>query len=100
MLAACLTGILIPLCFTGTAVVLPSINSALGESAVELSWVVNAYILTYGSAMMAAGSLTDIYGRKKVWLIGMVIFCLSTFAIPYAASVFQIDILRLVQGLG
>ncbi|MCQ9390554.1 MFS transporter [Pseudomonas viridiflava] len=100
LLAACLTGILIPLCFTGPAVVLPSINSALGGSAVELSWVVNAYILTYGSAMMAAGSLTDIYGRKKVWLIGMVIFCLSTFAIPYAASVFQIDILRLVQGLG
>lgn len=100
LLAACLTGILIPLCFTGPAVVLPSINNALGGSAVELSWVVNAYILTYGSAMMAAGSLTDIYGRKKVWLIGLIIFCLSTFAIPYAQSVLQIDLLRLVQGLG
>ncbi|EGH34127.1 major facilitator transporter, partial [Pseudomonas syringae pv. japonica str. M301072] len=59
LLAACLTGILIPLCFTGPAVVLPSINQALGGSAVELTWVINAYILTYGSAMMAAGSLTD-----------------------------------------
>ncbi|WP_116867000.1 MFS transporter [Pseudomonas syringae] len=100
LLAACLTGILIPLCFTGPAVVLPSINQALGGSAVELTWVINAYILTYGSAMMAAGSLTDIYGRKRVWLIGLAIFVLSTFAIPAASSVVQIDLLRLVQGLG
>ncbi|KPY78604.1 Membrane protein [Pseudomonas amygdali pv. photiniae] len=100
LFAACLTGILIPLCFTGPAVVLPSINKALGGSAVELTWVINAYILTYGSAMMAAGSLTDIYGRKRVWLIGLAIFVLSTFAIPMASSVVQIDVLRLIQGLG
>ncbi|MDU8498971.1 MFS transporter [Pseudomonas syringae] len=100
LFAACLTGILIPLCFTGPAVVLPSINKALGGSAVELTWVINAYILTYGSAMMAAGSLTDIYGRKRVWLIGLAIFVLSTFAIPAASSVVQIDVLRLIQGLG
>ncbi|KMM82562.1 Major Facilitator Superfamily protein [Pseudomonas taetrolens] len=100
LFAACLTGILIPLCFTGPAVVLSSISAAMGGSAVELSWVVNAYILTYGSAMMAAGSLTDIYGRKRVWLMGLVIFVLSTLAIPFSSTVVQIDILRLVQGLG
>ncbi|RMO88991.1 hypothetical protein ALQ33_00310 [Pseudomonas syringae pv. philadelphi] len=100
LFAACLTGILIPLCFTGPAVVLPSIHKALGGSAVELTWVINAYILTYGSAMMAAGSLTDIYGRKRIWLIGLVIFVVATFAIPAASSVLQIDVLRLVQGLG
>ena len=100
LFAACLTGVLIPLCFTGPAVVLSSISAAMGGSAVELSWVVNAYILTYGSAMMAAGSLTDIYGRKRVWLIGLVIFVLSTVAIPFSSTVLQIDILRLVQGLG
>lgn len=100
LFAACLTGVLIPLCFTGPAVVLSSISAAMGGSAVELSWVVNAYILTYGSAMMAAGSLTDIYGRKRVWLIGLVIFVLSTIAIPFSSTVLQIDVLRLVQGLG
>lgn len=57
LLAACLTGILIPLCFTGPAVVLPAISQELGGTAVQLNWVVNGYILTYGSAMMAAGSL-------------------------------------------
>ncbi|MFH7450878.1 MFS transporter, partial [Pseudomonas syringae pv. tagetis] len=69
MFAACLTGNLIPLCFTGPAVVLPSINKAMGGSAVELTWLINPYILSYGSALIAAGSLTDRYGRKRLWLI-------------------------------
>jgi len=99
LLAACLTGILIPLSFTGPAVVLPSISHSLGGTAVQLSWVVNGYILTYGSAMMAAGSLTDIYGRKRVWLIGLGAFTLLTLMIPYTPSVVGIDILRLAQGL-
>ncbi|WP_075258210.1 MFS transporter [Herbaspirillum camelliae] len=100
LLAACLTGILIPLCFTGPAVVLPSISEELGGTAVQLNWVVNGYILTYGSAMMAAGSLTDTYGRKRVWLIGLALFVLVTFAIPLAPTVGWIDGLRLLQGLG
>lgn len=100
LLAACLTGILIPLCFTGPAVVLPSISQELGGTAIQLNWVVNGYILTYGSAMMAAGSLTDIYGRKRVWLVGLAMFALVTFAIPLAPSVAWIDGLRLLQGLG
>lgn len=99
LLAACLTGILIPLSFTGPAVVLPSISHSLGGTAVQLSWVVNGYILTYGSAMMAAGSLTDIYGRKRVWLHGLGAFTLLTLMIPYSPSVVGIDILRLAQGL-
>lgn len=100
LLAGCLTGVLIPLCFTGPAVVLPSISQALGGSAVELNWVINGYILTYGSAMMAAGSLTDIHGRKRVWLIGLVLFSLVTAAIPFSPTVLWMDILRLAQGLG
>lgn len=100
LLAACLTGVLIPLCFTGPAVVLPSINQELGGSAVQLNWVVNGYILTYGSAMMAAGSLTDTYGRKRVWLIGLALFVLMTGLIALAPTVAWIDGLRLTQGLG
>lgn len=100
LLSACLTGILIPLCFTGPAVVLPSVNQALGGTAVQLNWVINGYILTYGSAMMAAGSLTDIYGRKRAWLSGLALFIAATVAIPLSPTVLWMDVLRLVQGLG
>jgi MFS family permease len=99
LLAACLTGVLIPLCFTGPAVALPSISAALGGTAVQLGWVINGYVLTYGSAMMAAGSLTDIYGRKTVWLIGLALFAIVTAVIPLSPSVIWMDGLRLAQGL-
>ncbi|MEQ9879202.1 MFS transporter [Pectobacterium aroidearum] len=100
LLAACLTGLLIPLCFTGPAVVLPAISQELGGTPVQLSWIMNAYILSYGGAMMVSGSLTDIYGCRRIWLIGLAWFCAFTFAIPFAPSVLWIDLLRLLQGLG
>ncbi len=100
LLAACLTGLLIPLCFTGPAVVLPAISQELGGSPAQLSWIMNAYILSYGGAMMVSGSLTDIYGRRRIWLIGLAWFCAFTFAIPFSPSVLWIDLLRLLQGLG
>ncbi|HBR1191469.1 TPA: MFS transporter [Klebsiella pneumoniae] len=100
LLAACLTGLLIPLCFTGPAVVLPAIRQELGGSSAQLSWIMNAYILSYGGAMMVSGSLTDIYGRMRIWLIGLLWFSAFTFTIPFAPSVLWIDILRLLQGMG
>lgn len=100
IVTGCLTAAVIPLSIAGPAVVVPSINQALGGSAVELTWIINAYILTYGSATLAAGSLADTYGRKRAWLSGMLLFALITAAIPLMPSVFWIDILRLVQGLG
>ncbi|WYX18138.1 hypothetical protein WJ973_18005 [Achromobacter xylosoxidans] len=63
LLAACLTAVLIPLCFTGPAVVLPAISHALGGTPVQLNWILNGYILAYGSVIMVSGSLTDLYGR-------------------------------------
>ncbi|MFT9638175.1 MFS transporter [Alcaligenes phenolicus] len=100
LLSACLTALLIPLCFTGPAVVLSAISAELGGSAAQLSWIMNAYILSYGGAMMVSGSLTDIYGQRRIWLIGMLWFCAFTIAIPFMPSVFWIDILRMMQGLG
>jgi MFS family permease len=98
LLTVCLTGILTPLCFTGPAVVLPSIQQVLGGTPNQLNWVMNGYILTYGSLMMAGGSLADTYGRKRVWLLGLALFIVVTFAIPYAPSVLWMDVLRLLQG--
>ena len=100
VLAACLTGLLIPLCFTGPAVALPALGAELHGSAAALNWVINAYILSYGSAMMVAGSLTDVLGRRRVWLAGLALFCAATLAIAQAPSVMLIAVLRCVQGLG
>ncbi|UTY59266.1 MFS transporter [Massilia sp. erpn] len=99
ILTGCLTAAVIPLSIAGPAVVVPSIKQALGGSTAELTWLINAYILTYGSATLAAGSLADTYGRKRTWLVGMLLFALVTTAIPFMPSVLWIDLLRLMQGL-
>ncbi len=100
LLAACLTALLIPLCFTGPAVVLPSISQALGGTPVQLNWILNGYILAYGSVIMVSGSLTDLYGPRRVWLGGLAWFCAFTFPIAWAPSAGWIDFLRLMQGVG
>lgn len=100
LLSACLTALLIPLCFTGPAVVLPSISQALGGTPVELNWILNGYILAYGSVIMVSGSLTDLYGPRRVWLLGLAGFCAATFLIPLAPTARWIDVLRLLQGMG
>lgn len=100
LLSACLTALLIPLCFTGPAVVLPSISQALGGTPVELNWILNGYILAYGSVIMVSGSLTDLYGPRRVWLLGLAWFCAATFAIPYLPTTGWIDVMRLMQGMG
>ena len=100
LISACLTALLILLCFTGPAVVLPSISQALGGTPVELNWVLNGYILAYGSVIMVAGSLVDLIGPRRVWLLGLALFCAATFLLPLAPSVFWMDVLRLVQGTG
>lgn len=100
LLSACLTALLIPLCFTGPAVVLPALSHALGGTPVELNWVLNGYILAYGSVIMVSGSLTDIYGPRRVWLLGLVWFCVATFVIPFVPTTGWIDFLRLMQGMG
>lgn len=100
VLAACLTGLLIPLSFTGPAVVLPALAGMPGASPPALNWVLNAYILSYGSAMMVAGSLTDVLGRRRVWLAGLALFCVATVAIAAAPTVPLMAVLRFVQGLG
>jgi MFS family permease len=99
LLSACLTALLIPLCFTGPAVALPAIRQTLGGTPVGLNWIINGYVLTYGGAMLAVGSLADTYGRKRIWLLGLAAFALLTIAGAYAPSVPALDFLRLAQGL-
>ena len=62
-------------------VALPDIRSDLGYlqvSVSDLQWVVNAYALTYASALLTAGKLGDIFGRRRVFLLGLVVFTASS----------------------
>ncbi|MGP4693013.1 MFS transporter [Agrobacterium cavarae] len=77
LLAVCLAAAAMPLTFTGTAVVLPSIAQALDASPVATAWATNAFMLTFGSTLMVAGALADSLGRRRVFLLGAASFALS-----------------------
>ncbi|OOV92918.1 MFS transporter [Pseudomonas sp. MF4836] len=97
--AVCLAALILPLTFVGVAVATPAIARELGGSPMALSWVTNAFMLTFGSALMAAGTLADEYGRKRVFSLGVGLFALTSLVLAFAPSVLWLDGLRALQGL-
>lgn len=97
--AVCLAGIMMPLSFTGPSVGLPAIARDLGGSATALAWVVNGFILSFGSAVMAAGALADRYGRKRMFRLGLWLFAVASFLVGLAPNVLVLDLLRALQGV-
>lgn len=99
LLAVCLAAAAMPLTFTGTAVALPSIARDLGGSPVALAWVSNAFMLTFGACLMAAGALADAHGRRRVFLAGTGGFALASAAAGLAPDILILDLARAAQGL-
>src|ERR1700716_261609 len=81
-------------------VALPSIGSALNFSRTDLSWVVNAYTLTFGRFLLLGGRLADLLGRRRLFMIGLVVFSLASLAGGFAQSEPWLIAARAVQGLG
>src|SRR6266487_5395500 len=67
----CLASLMIVLDVTIVGVALPSIKADLGFSDTSLAWVVNAYLLTYGAFLLLGGRLVDLYGHRRLFLIGI-----------------------------
>lgn len=98
--AVLLAALTLPLSFTGSALATPAIGRELGGNPVALTWITNAFMLTFGSLMMAAGALADQYGRKRVFSIGVGLFVAVSLGIGFVKSVWAVDFLRAAQGVG
>ncbi len=81
-------------------VALPSIQRDLHFSAANLTWVVDAYLIAFGSFLLLAGRLGDLLGRKKVFLGGVTLFTLASSACALAQNQAMLITARFVQGLG
>ena len=81
-------------------VALPSIQRSLHFSASNLTWVVDAYLIAFGSFLLLAGRLGDLLGRKKVFLAGVAVFTASSLACALAPSQGVLIAARFLQGLG
>ena len=81
-------------------VALPSIGRALHFSRTDLSWAVNAYTLTFGGFLMLGGRMADVLGRRRMFMLGLVLFSVASFAGGVAQSEGWLIAARAVQGLG
>ena len=81
-------------------VALPSIGADLNFSQDNLSWVVNAYVLVFGGFLMLGGRLADLLGRRRMFIVGLVLFGVASLAGGFAQSEGTLIAARAVQGLG
>src|SRR3954454_12310042 len=81
-------------------VALPSIGRDLHFSQDDLSWVINAYTLTFGGFLLLGGRLADLLGRRRLFMVGLTLFAVASFAGGIAQSAGWLVAARAVQGLG
>ncbi len=98
--ALCLGVLMIVLDTTIVTVALPSIQSDLGFSRAALTWVLNAYLLTFGGFLLLGGRLGDLYGQRRLFLAGLCVFTLASLGCGLAQTRPELIAARAVQGVG
>ncbi len=96
----CLAQLMIVLDVTIVNVALPSIQQDLGFSQGDLTWVVNAFLVSFGSLLLLSGRVGDLIGRKRVFLAGLVTFTVASVLCGIAPSQGALIGARLLQGVG
>ena len=81
-------------------VALPAIQQALRADAAATQWIVNAYLLLLGAFVLIGGSAADLYGRRRVFVLGVAVFIVASIACGLAPNVVVLVVSRAVQGLG
>jgi EmrB/QacA subfamily drug resistance transporter len=98
--AVCLGTFMLLLDITIVNVALPAIQTSLGSSFADLQWVVDAYALTLATFLLTAGSLADLLGRRKLWIVGLIVFTAASALCAAAQNSLMLELSRALQGVG
>jgi EmrB/QacA subfamily drug resistance transporter len=100
LVVVCLAQLMIVLDTTIVNVALPSIQRELHFSQANLTWVINAFLVTFGSFLLLAGRLGDLFGRKRVFLAGVILFTGASILCGVAPNQGVLIAARFIQGVG
>src|ERR1700756_434886 len=100
LVVVCLAQLMIVLDTTIVNVALPSIQHDLHFTQGNLTWVINAFLVTFGSFLLLAGRLGDLIGRKRVFLFGVTLFTFASLLCGAADSSTTLVVARFIQGIG
>ncbi|MEO3977191.1 MFS transporter [Streptomyces sp. CAU 1734] len=90
----------LPMGMTGTSVALPDIGRDLNASGASLQWVVTGYVLAASAVLLVAGSLGDLFGRRKIYTTGISLYAAGTLTAAAGGHILVLDIARTVAGVG
>ena len=96
----CVAQFVVVLDATIVAIALPEIQVDLGFSRAGLQWVISAYTLAFGGFLLLAGRAADLWGRRRLFMVGLVVFTGASLACGLAASPLALVLGRIAQGLG
>jgi EmrB/QacA subfamily drug resistance transporter len=81
-------------------VALPALQTSFGGTVVDIQWVIESYALFLGSLILAGGSMGDLFGRRRVFLVGVTIFAIASAGCGLAVSIRALVVARGIQGIG
>ncbi len=97
--AVTLSSLMFGLEISSVPVILPTLERTLGADFIQLQWVMNAYTVAVASVLMAAGAVADRFGRKRLFLLGVAVFGLTSFACGVTDNINVLIGARFLQGL-
>ena len=100
LLVVCLAIFMLLLDITIVNVALPSIQHELGSSFEDLQWVVDAYALALAALLLASGSIADLLGRRRIFVVGLLLFVCASLLCGLAGSPTMLNVSRGLQGIG
>src|SRR4029453_10255939 len=100
LIVLCFGVLMIVLDTTIVNVALPSIREDLQFTETSLVWVVNAYMLTYGGFLLLGGRLGDLFGHRRIFLLGLLLFTAASLACGLSNSQVMLVAARAIQGVG
>lgn len=100
LVIAAMTSFIAPFMISAVNIALPAIQKTFSVSAIVLSWVTTSSILSTAVILVPTGKLADIYGRKKFYIWGIIIFTLSSFLCAFAGFIELFIAFRIIQGIG
>ena len=89
-----------PFMISSVNIALPALQREFSANAVILSWIATSYLLSTAVFLIPIGKIADIYGRKKIFTNGILLFTLSSFLCVFSNSIYVLIFLRLIQGIG
>ncbi|KIF06388.1 MFS transporter, partial [Streptomyces sp. RSD-27] len=100
LVVLCLSSLVLTVDSMALTVAVPSMTADLGASAQDTQWILDSYILVFAGLLLTSGSLGDRFGRRRVMLIGLLLFGAASLAATFAADPAEVIAVRVAMGVG